>query len=441
MGRVTIRARLASGAALVLALALAAWPAAPADAFSGFGPMRAEATYGEQMTFSVELPGGAPERLELLLRFGDSEVSVVSPVAPGATSASYVWDASERTVTPNTVIHYRWRATVGERVTLSPEASLLYDDDRPGLDWRTATIGDTVVHWYGGAEAEARQFGQLTAGGVARGEALLGHQLDGPIDIFVYDSRDDFFGALGPGAREWTGAAAYPEIRTIFMWLGGGSADYLETAIVHEVTHVVFHDATLNPFHEPPAWFNEGLASWSETESAAGERAQVRAEASSGLFAFQAIENSFPISDRGARLAYSQGATMIEMIIDEHGREAIARISAAWRDGATDAEALEAGTGVSADQLYAAFFEAFGVEPPAPIEPAPIGPSVVVPPDATPFPVPSPGASPVSPGDSQDGHDGEPADAWLWPLVALVVIGLVAAGVFVGARRSARAAQ
>ena len=77
-----------------------------------------------------------------------------------------------------------------------------------------------------------------------RPRTLLGHEMAGPVDIFVYDAREDFFGALGPGAREWSGAATFPELRTIFMWLGAGPASYLETTVVHEVTHVVFQDAT-----------------------------------------------------------------------------------------------------------------------------------------------------------------------------------------------------
>ncbi len=41
-----------------------------------------------------------------------------------------------------------------ERTTLSAEETLLYDDDRPGLDWQSAVIGDATVHWYGGNEAD-----------------------------------------------------------------------------------------------------------------------------------------------------------------------------------------------------------------------------------------------------------------------------------------------
>ena len=90
------------------------------------------------------------------------------------------------------------------------EESLLYDDDRPGLDWQSAVIGDATVHWYGGNEQVARHLGELSAGGAAQAEDLLGHEMDGPVDIFLYDAREDFFGALGPGAR---GGSALPPFR------------------------------------------------------------------------------------------------------------------------------------------------------------------------------------------------------------------------------------
>lgn len=363
-------------AAIALALALAV--PVPTAAFTGFGSMRGDATYGGQMRFTVQLPGGPPDRLELLLRFAGSDSTFVAPVDPGPTSAEYVWDTSTQPITPNTSIAYRWRGTTGEQVTLSPEDTLLYDDDRPGLDWHSARIGAATVHWYGGAEAQARHFGSVTANAAAAAETVLGHDLAGPIDIFVYDSHDDFFGALGPGAREWTGAATFPELRTIFMWLGGGSSAYLETTMTHETTHVVFQDATANPFHEPAKWFNEGLAVWSEQQSASGHERTVRSAADAGaLLAFDGISESFPIGDQGARLAYDEGATMVQMIIDTYGRPAIAAIAAAYRDGAGDAEALEAGTGVAVDQLYDTYFASFGAAAPTAVEPAPILPSDV----------------------------------------------------------------
>ena len=399
---------------------------ARAAAFSGFGTRTASEQYGQAMTFTVSLSGGAPDRLELLLQFGsDPDSTFVAPVAASGTTATYTWDASADYVTPNTPITYQWRATTGSSVTLSPPGSLLYADNRPGLDWRSARIGQATVHWYGGAEAQARRFGDLTSGAITRAQQTLGHALNGPIDIFVYDTQSDFFGALGPGAREWTGAATFPDIRTVFMWLRGGGSDYLDTALVHEVTHVVFYDATLNPYHDPARWLNEGFSVWSEQQNADAAAQTVRSEVSNGLFSFDAITGQFPIGSRGSSLSYAQGATMVAMIIKTYGAQAMAGIAAAYRSGATDAEALQAGTGVSADQLYAAYFRSFGASEPQPVAAATLGPSVVQTgaQGGSSSSAPSSGAAGASPSPS----GGSPAaDA-----AANAVLGYVALGVLV----------
>jgi hypothetical protein len=418
---------------LTVALWLALIQLGTVAAFSGFGAMTATAKYGVGMTFTVQLPGGAPDRLELLLRFGGSDQTFVAPVAAGTTSAQYRWDATSRGITPNTPVAYRWRATNSGSVTLSPQGSLLYDDDRPGLDWRSARIGDATVHWYGGAESEARQFGAISADAAGAAEKLFGHSLAGPIDLFVYATHDDFFGALGPGAREWTGAATFPELRTVFMWLGAGSASYLERTVTHEVTHVVFYDATHNSFHEPAKWFNEGLAVWSEQHSASTQRSTVESAAGNGLRAFEGIAESFPISATAAGLSYAEGATMVQMIIDRYGRGAIAQIIAAFRSGAGDDEALQAGTGVSAQKLYAAYFAAFGVTAPQPVQPAPIPPSNVdKPPQPQSSGAPATGASP-SPSGAPIPARGEGGGPQI--LVATVVLVAVVGGIALLVRR------
>ncbi|MDQ2933562.1 MAG: peptidase MA family metallohydrolase, partial [Chloroflexota bacterium] len=338
---------------------------ASAYGFDRFGSQSSDATYGKAITFSIELVGGAPDRLELVMHAGGSQDDVVTTVTPRGSSASYVWDVAADHVTPNTRITYRWRAIDGGKVTIGPEGSVLYDDDRPGLDWRSLSFNATTVHWYGDAEAQARRFGQLSDGAVQRAQTLLGYQLSGPVDIFVYQTRAAFFDALGAGAREWTGAATFPGLRTIFMYLEGTTDAYLERALVHELTHVVFHDATANPYHEPARWLNEGIAVRSETGTAASERSTVEFEAKGGgLFAFESLVDQFPIGQRGSTLAYAEGTTMIDDIIDQHGPEAIARIAAAYRGGASDAEALQAGTGIAAGKLYDDFYAAFGVQPP-----------------------------------------------------------------------------
>jgi hypothetical protein len=416
--------------ALLLAMvtALVVVQPQPVAAFSGFGSVSADASYGKQITFRTSLEGGAPDRLEILLRFGDDETTFVAPASIEGASAIYTWDAATAYVTPNTRISYRWRATTAGHALLSDERTLLYSDDRPGLDWQSATIGDAIVHWYGNVEGQARHFGDRTADAVRNAEQLLGHQLAAPLDIFVYQTNDAFFGALGPGAREWTGAATYPEIRTVFMNLQNNAADYLDTVVTHEVTHVVFHDATANPYHEPARWLNEGVATWSERLNANQERATVRADASDGLFAFDAITEQFPIGDRGALLSYAQGATMVDLIIQRFGAAAIARIAAAYRDGATDADALRAGTGEAAHTLYADYFRSFGADRPSPVTPDPLLPSTVLKPGSSAQPQPSGEVRPQPAPDAGPRQAGRASD-WLVlvPLLLAAAVGLAAA--------------
>ena len=439
MGRLI---RLAAAALATLVIGLVA--ATDAAAFDGFGEATADSTYGSEVRFEIEVEGEMPDLLELLIRTPGSEASFVTPVERRGDPVTYIWDTSVEHVTPNTLLTYQWRATDGEEVVLSSEASIRYEDDRPAFDWQEAELGEATVHWYGDAEEQARRFGELTAVGVEQAEDLLGTELAGPVDVFVYETRDDFFGALGPGAREWTGAAAFSELRTIFMWLGGGSAAYLEVAMVHEVTHIVFSDATENPFHEPARWLNEGIATWSEAGDGGDQRGIVELEASGGgLFSFDAISEQFPIGERGGQLSYAQGTTMVDLIVDRYGREAIARIADAYRDGASDAEALEAGTGVEAEALYAEFYAEFGVDQPAAIAPEPIGPSNVDRPTEGETDEGGVEGGPEAPPDSTPGERPEESGDGPLPLVLLLSaagIAAIAAAVWASRRAGRQAA-
>ena len=194
----------------LLAVALLVLRADAAAALDGFEDLSVESTYGVEIRFEATLNGPAPERLELLIRTPGGDGSLVIPVEPSGATAEYVWDTSVDHVVPNTLITYQWRGIDGDEVVLSEEGQFRYVDDRPGLDWQSVQLGEATVHWYGDGEDQALLFGELSAVGVERAELLLGSELAGPVDVFVYSSAEEFFGALGPGVREWTGAAAYP---------------------------------------------------------------------------------------------------------------------------------------------------------------------------------------------------------------------------------------
>ena len=405
----------------------------PTRAGGGFSALQADATYGEEMTFSATWGGGDPDYVELLLGFGGEDRLVV-PVELDAGHVEHHRDMTDDYVPPNTTVAYQWRAVDGDTVTLSPARELLYDDDRPQFDWDQARVGSATVHWYGQNEQIARRFGDLAGDAADAAGDLLGRPLAEPIEIFVYEGREDFLGAVGPATREWVGAATYPHLRTVYMWLGAGSTGFLETTIAHEVTHVVFHDASDNPFHEPATWLNEGTATWAELGNAETEEDVVRSEAGSadGLMAFEALTDQFPIDTRGATLAYAQGATMVDHLLGEYGSDALAAIMDAYRSGATDDEAIAAGTGTGFDEIRADYFESFGVTEPEPVEAQPLGRSdVALPPQPDGVPGASNGPQP-QPGPSAGAQDV----VW-WIIIGLVIVGAVFFGVVIWRARRA----
>jgi hypothetical protein len=121
---------------------------------------------------------------------------------------------------------------------------------------------------------------------------------------------------------------------------------------------------------------------------------------------------------------------MVDMLIGEYGEGAIGRLADAYRGGASDAEALRAATGVSADELFADFYDEFGADEPKAVEPAPILPSDVRKPGA------AAGASqprsPANPGTA-------PAGGGLgWVVLVVVVLVISGAGATWWATRRVR---
>ena len=420
------------GRALSAAVAFAWWLASlgvpgTASGFDRFTDLEADATFGDSVTFSVELVGGEPDELELLLTFGTDDATFVQPVEPDGDTAEYVWDAAEDYIAPNTPIRYRWRATDGdEEPVVSAEESVLYDDDRPHLDWQIVDVGQARVHWYGDEEAIAQRLGRAISDAVARSEELFGAELGRAVDIFLYREREDFFGAIEPAAREWVGGEARSEIRTIYAWLEAEAEDRLELLLIHEVAHMVFADATDNPFHEPARWVNEGLATWTETRGAERERSIVESAASDGrLTAFDAIAQIFPAGRSEAEVAYAQSATLMDDLITTYGADSIARMTAAYREGATDAEAIEAATGDPLDDVLAEWFARYGQDEPEPVEPEPLLPAETGPPEASDSPdAPTrTDAEESSPPDDEPASPAEETDDGATPWLLAVIVG------------------
>ena len=134
-------------------------------------------------------------------------------------------------------------------------------------------------------------------------------------------------------------------------WAGDRSP-ISSVAMVHEVTHIVFNDATDNPFHEPATLAQRGhrdMVGVAATRASSGGSSSSRPVA-----AGSSPSRPSPSSSRSASARRQLSLCAGHDHGRQHHRPSTAgrpspRITAAYRDGASDAEALEAGTGVPAD--------------------------------------------------------------------------------------------
>ena len=82
---------------------------------------------------------------------------------------------------------------------------------------------------------------------------------------------------------------------------------WVEIVVPHELTHVVFHTAVDNPYHDPPHWLNEGLAVYLSAGYVDRDRQQVEAAAKDGsIIPLDGLAGAFPTTRDRFFLAYAR---------------------------------------------------------------------------------------------------------------------------------------
>ncbi len=90
-----------------------------------------------------------------------------------------------------------------------------------------------------------------------------GAELEKPAKLYVYASADDLKGAM-VYPQEWTGGVAFTGYDIMAIGIAPNNTSWGKGAIAHELTHLVIHQMTLNPYNDLPTWLDEGLAMRSE---------------------------------------------------------------------------------------------------------------------------------------------------------------------------------
>jgi len=272
-------------------------------------------------------------------------------------TARWVWDMRQASLPPGAEVTYWWVIEDDDRNTLQTSPEIMhFDDDR--FSWRslTSTIphgGGLTLFWYQGSDSFAQELIDTCEEGLTRLTEDIGTYPERPIKIYIYASATDLQEAM-VFPQEWTGGVAFTEFGTIAIGISPAMLDWGKRALVHELTHLVIHQATFSPYGQLPLWLDEGLAMYNEGEldpqySTRLEEAIQEDE----LISVRSLCSPFSTEREKALLSYAQSYSLVKYLMDNYGQHRMLDLLALLKEGATYDEALTEVYGFDIDGLDA----------------------------------------------------------------------------------------
>ena len=284
----------------------------------------------------------------------------VAEFEPGETiEASFTinQDRQETYMPPGAEFEYWWKLTDADGNSLKTDPqTYLYLDNR--YDFKTLSNDRLTLYWYSGGRAFGEALFKQANVGLDRLEDEIGVTIDRPIKIFIYGSHPDLISALSVAAQEWTGGVAFTEHGVVVLGIGADNLDWGLRAMTHEMTHLIIHQATDNPYNDLPRWLDEGLAVYNENPDELDEQFQenfLKAVKQDELFTLQTLSSTFPADSEAANLAYGQSGAVVGFIIRQYGPQAMQELLDIFSEGTLYDDALEEALGEDTKSLDNAF--------------------------------------------------------------------------------------
>ncbi|HEY56521.1 MAG TPA: peptidase MA domain-containing protein, partial [Dehalococcoidia bacterium] len=224
-------------------------------------------------------------------------------------------------------------------------------------DWRSLTEGRVTLYWYQGDEPFAQELMAAVQQALGRLNDYTGVELEKPVKLYIYADAQDLQGSM-IYPQEWTGGVAFTRYGIMAIGISNDNLDWGKQAIAHELTHLVIHQVTLNPYTNLPTWLDEGLAMHSE-----GPLESVFVNYLNGAIAenrfisVQSLSSPFSAYAGEAALSYAQSYSLVEFLITSYGQDKMFELLSTFRAGATYDGALEKVYGFDMDGLDALWQE------------------------------------------------------------------------------------
>jgi hypothetical protein len=273
--------------------------------------------------------------------------------------ANWVWDMRNSSLPPGAQVTYWWMIedADGNKFETSPEI-INFDDDLYLWQSLTSTIpqgGELTLFWYEGGDSFSQELMGACEEGLARLTQDIGTYPERPIKIYIYASTSDLQGAM-IFPQEWTGGVAFTAFSTIAIGIPPSDLDWGKGALVHELTHLVVHQATFSPYGQLPLWLDEGLAMYNEGELDPDLRSYLQeAILEDKLISVRSLCSPFSAYSEKAYLSYAQSYSLVEYLLDSYGQDKMLELLTILKQGSTYDEALTEVYGFDIDGLDASW--------------------------------------------------------------------------------------
>jgi hypothetical protein len=253
---------------------------------------------------------------------------------------------------PGAIVNYWWRVTDagGNRLETAP-AQVRYDDLR--YQWRELTEGKVTVYWYKGNDAFAQELMSTAQQALQRLADATGASLEKQAELYIYGSQQDLLGAM-VYPQEWTGGVAFTGYSIMAIGIAPGDISWGKIATAHELTHLVIHQVTLNPYNDLPTWLDEGLAMYNENAGLLEPGFAtylMKAVADNSLISVQSLASPFSANADEAILSYAESYSLVEYLIATYGQGKMLELLNTFRQGSGYDVALEKVYGFNMDGL------------------------------------------------------------------------------------------
>ncbi len=286
--------------------------------------------------------------------------------SPGTQiDASFAIDQTSIYFPPGTVLEYWWKLTDANGETLKTDKQTYeYIDNRH--DFKVLSNDRVSVYWYRGDDKFGQALFDQANVALDRLENTIGVKVENQVKIFIYGSHQDLLDAIAVGAQEWTGGQAFTDFGVVVIGVSPSNLDWGLKATTHELTHLVIHQATDNPYGDLPRWLDEGLAVYNEDPDTLDVQFRHSFESavkSNSLMTLQTLSSSFPADPEAANLAYGESGAVVKFIIDTYGGDAMKKLLDIFSEGELYDKALKEALGTDTHGLDNAWRASLGLPP------------------------------------------------------------------------------